>query len=138
MDTMAWSIIRDWKSTKNEQARYEDAERIASDMDAGGCLAKFKTAIKSIDHDWYTRSGIGVDQKPAEVVPVSVDKCVKATVSLRCCMECNHPSVFREHVDEGIMEGGERRRGGETDVEAEDGTRFRWWTGMRKSSNSHL
>jgi hypothetical protein len=57
-------------------------------------------------------------------------------------MESN-PGVFREqHVaamDEGIIEGDERLCGGETDVVAEDGTRFRWWTGMmRKSLNSHL
>ncbi|KAM0930302.1 hypothetical protein ACQ4PT_001044 [Festuca glaucescens] len=132
---MAGSIMRNLlESTKIELDRYRDADRVVSDMDAGGCLKKFKAALGQCDRDWYTRSGSGVDRKPAEVVPVDLDACVKATAALRRCMQAHKPEVFREHIvamDEGIEEDVKLRL--EPGAKVEEGARWRWWTGMRNS-----
>lgn len=122
---MAGSIKRYFESTKNKLAKYADLGRIAYDMGAGGCGPEFNMALEQCDREWHTRS-IAIDRKPAELVPVSVESCVKATAALRQCMQRN-PDFFREHIaamDKSIVEDERRRR--EPDVEVEDGPRFRW------------
>lgn len=72
------------------------------------------------------------DRKPAEVFPVSVESCAKATAALRKCMEGK--VALARHIaamDQGLEEDERRRR--EPDVEVEQDSRWRWWTGMMKT-----
>jgi hypothetical protein len=135
---MAGTIKRYWESTKNQLARYADVWRVARDTQAGGCLDLMNKAQVACDRRFQTKSNTDtdagfsiLDRKPAEVVPADFDECVRATAALRQCMQCK-PDVFREYIiamDKGIEDDERMRR--EPHLELEDGTRFRWWTGMR-------
>ncbi|KAM0844192.1 hypothetical protein ACQ4PT_057217 [Festuca glaucescens] len=125
---MAGIISGWWESIKTNLTRYVDTVQVIHGMQAGECLDEWMRAMVMCDRDSLIRTAF--ERKPGEVVlPFNQDGCVKATATLRRCMQ-RSPDVFREHIvamDEGIKQEERRRQ------EAEADPRFRWWTGMKNS-----
>ncbi|CAM0876172.1 unnamed protein product [Alopecurus aequalis] len=133
---MAGFISRYWESIKIKFFRLWDVGEVVHAMKTGECYDQWALAMVICDRDALRRTAF--EREHGEVLhPLDLDACIKATETLRQCMQ-RKPDFFREHIaamDAGI-ENEKRQRREEQERrrrEAEDDPRFRWWSGLRNS-----
>jgi hypothetical protein len=115
--------VDDWETKRIAMVSDFDSHR--NYMENHGCAEGFGLALERCNPECL--QGAARDDKA----------CAEATAKLRRCMKDNraHFRAYARTMDEGIDEDERRAVAGEPPLSGwdDEGWRFRWWTGMKRT-----